>query len=45
MSPAGDVLPSEPVPAGQRRELADGDRVYLGAWTRLVIRKALPGEV
>lgn len=45
VSPAGEPLPTEPVPAGQRRELADGDRVYLGAWTRLVIRKALPGEV
>jgi hypothetical protein len=45
VSPAGDALPTEPVPAGQRRELADGDRVYLGAWTRLVVRKALPGEV
>jgi hypothetical protein len=45
VSPAGELLPTEPVPAGQRRELDDGDRVYLGAWTRLVIRRALPGEV
>lgn len=45
VSPAGEPLPDEPVPAGQRRELDDGDRVYLGAWTRLVVRKALPGEV
>lgn len=44
VSPAGEALPTDPVPAGQRRELADGDRVYLGAWTRLVVRKALPGE-
>jgi len=45
VSPAGEPLPTDPIPAGQRRELADGDRVYLGAWTRLVVRKALPGEV
>ncbi|MGA4779482.1 FHA domain-containing protein [Cellulosimicrobium sp. AB352] len=44
VSPAGEPLPTDPIPAGQRRELADGDRVYLGAWTRLVVRKALPGE-
>ncbi len=45
VSPAGEPLPTDPIPAGQRRELSDGDRVYLGAWTRLVVRKALPGEV
>ncbi|WP_312028683.1 FHA domain-containing protein [Cellulosimicrobium composti] len=44
VSPAGEPLPTDPVPAGQRRELADGDRIYLGAWTRIVVRKALPGE-
>jgi len=44
VSPAGEALPTDPIPAGQRRELGDGDRVYLGAWTRLVVRKALPGE-
>ncbi|MCB7136387.1 FHA domain-containing protein [Cellulosimicrobium marinum] len=45
VSPAGEALPTDPVPAGQRRELDDGDRVYVGAWTRLVVRRALPGEV
>jgi hypothetical protein len=45
LSPAGEELPTDPIPAGQRREVADGDRIYLGGWTRLVIRKALPGEV
>ena len=45
VSPAGEPLPTDPIPAGQRRELTDGDRIYLGAWTRLVVRKALPGEV
>nr|WP_194720327.1 FHA domain-containing protein [Cellulosimicrobium arenosum] len=45
VSPAGEALPSDPVPPGQRQELGDGDRIYVGAWTRLVVRKALPGEV
>ncbi|MNW58435.1 FHA domain-containing protein FhaB [compost metagenome] len=45
LSPAGGELPIDPIPAGQRREVADGDRIYLGGWTRLVIRKAMPGEV
>jgi hypothetical protein len=45
VSRAGDPLPTTPIPAGQRREIEDGDRLYLGAWTRIVIRTALPGEV
>lgn len=42
---AGEPLPDDPIPPGQRHELEDGDRLYLGSWTRLVVRKALPGEV
>ncbi|MBO3101887.1 FHA domain-containing protein [Cellulomonas fengjieae] len=45
VSRAGDPLPTTPIPAGQRREIEDGDRLYLGAWTRIVVRTALPGEV
>jgi pSer/pThr/pTyr-binding forkhead associated (FHA) protein len=45
VSRVGDPIPTQPIPAGQRRELQDGDRLYVGAWTRIVIRKALPGEV
>ncbi|MCF4119741.1 FHA domain-containing protein [Antribacter sp. KLBMP9083] len=41
---AGDPIPTTPITPGQRREVGDGDRVYLGGWTRVVIRKALPGE-
>jgi hypothetical protein len=41
---AGDELPSDAIQPGQRREVHDGDRIFVGAWTRLVIRKALPGE-
>jgi hypothetical protein len=41
---AGDELPNDAIQPGQRREVHDGDRIFVGAWTRLVIRKALPGE-
>lgn len=42
---AGDPLPTDPIAPGTRRELEEGDRIFLGAWTRLVVREALPGEV
>jgi len=42
---ASGVLPQDPVPPGERREIAPDDKVYLGAWTRLVLRRATPGEV
>ena len=42
---AVDALPKTPVAPGQKQEFRTGDRIYLGAWTRLVIRKAAPGEV
>jgi len=42
---AVDALPKTPVAAGQKQEVRTGDRIYLGAWTRLVVRKAAPGEV
>ena len=45
VSRPGDPVPTTPIPAGQRRELEDGDRLYVGAWTRIVVRRALPGEV
>jgi len=37
-------LPATPIPPGQKKEIASDDRVYLGAWTRIVIRKAADGE-
>lgn len=37
-------LPSTPIPPGQKREIASGEQVYLGAWTRIVIRPAAEGE-
>jgi len=44
VGPSGGPLPTKPVTPGQRVELADDDRVYLGAWSRLVIRAATPQE-
>ena len=41
---AAQSLPEDPVPSGQKREIAPGEQVYLGAWTRIVIRKAAEGE-
>ena len=38
-------LPGTPVPAGQRKEVAGDDRIYVGAWTRIVVRRATDGEV
>ncbi len=38
-------LPKTPIPVGQKKEIAPDDRVYLGAWTRLILRRAAPGEV
>ena len=37
-------LPTEPLPDGERRELGPGDRVYVGAWSRLVVRPATDDE-
>lgn len=37
-------LPGEPLPSGTKEEIGPGAQVYLGAWTRIVIRKAADGE-
>jgi hypothetical protein len=44
VGPNSGPLPEDPIPAGQRRELNADDRVYVGAWTRLVVRKSTPEE-
>ncbi len=44
VSPASGPLPTDPIPPGQRRELSEDDRIYVGAWTRLVVRRATPEE-
>ncbi len=41
---ASGPLPTEALQPGQRRELAEDDRIYLGAWTRVVVRRATPEE-
>jgi hypothetical protein len=41
---AGAPLPSTAIPVGQRVELADDDRIFVGAWTRVVVRRATPEE-
>lgn len=44
VGPASGPLPIDPIVPGQRRELAEDDRVYVGAWTRLVVRRATDAE-
>lgn len=39
----GGPLPAMPIPQG-RVELTEGQRIYVGAWTRIVIRRATPDE-
>ena len=41
---AGGPLPSSSIAPGQRHELAEDERLYLGAWTRIVIRRATADE-
>ncbi len=44
VGPASGPLPTVPLVAGQRQELVEDDRVYVGAWTRLVVRRATDEE-
>jgi hypothetical protein len=41
---AAGAMPTDPVPVGAKRELKPDDRVYVGAWTRVVIRPATEEE-
>ncbi|WP_108718332.1 FHA domain-containing protein [Miniimonas sp. S16] len=45
VSPVGEPLPVTPLPPGERREIDEGSRIFVGGWTRIVVRRALPGEV
>jgi hypothetical protein len=38
-------LPTRPIPRGRKTEIGPDDRVYLGSWTRLVVREAVAGEL
>ncbi|MEO7753243.1 MAG: FHA domain-containing protein [Terracoccus sp.] len=42
---AAAALPVRGIAVGPRTELADDDRLYVGAWTRVVVRRATPDEV
>jgi FHA domain len=37
-------MPPTALTAGERHELTDSERIYIGAWTRIVIRRATPDE-
>lgn len=41
---ASAALPTDALPPGQRRELAQDDHIYVGAWTCIVVRQATPEE-
>lgn len=41
---ASGTLPEQPIPVGPKHELDSDDRIYLGAWTRIVIREATEDE-
>ncbi len=41
---ASDPLPGSPIPVGLKQEIQPGDRIYVGAWTRIVVRSATPEE-
>jgi hypothetical protein len=44
VAPASDPLPGNERVGRQRRELVEDDRVYVGAWTRIVVRRATEDE-
>jgi len=43
VGPAAGPLPTEPIVG--RKELGPDDRIYVGAWTRIVVRKASREEI
>jgi hypothetical protein len=44
VAPATGPIPSDPIPVRGKHELAADDRIYVGAWTRIVIRRATDDE-
>jgi hypothetical protein len=42
---ASGALPEQPIQGRSKRELDDDDRLYVGAWTRIVVRRATPEEI
>jgi len=45
LSPVGEPLPTSPIPVGARQELEEGSRIFVGGWTRIVVRRGIPGEI
>ncbi|MDV3220478.1 FHA domain-containing protein, partial [Intrasporangium sp.] len=45
VGPASGRLPDDPIAVGPKTELGDDDRLYVGAWSRVVVRRATPDEV
>jgi len=45
VGPASGPLPDNPITVGPKTELGDDDRLYVGAWSRVVVRRATPDEV
>jgi hypothetical protein len=45
IGPASGPLPEDPIAVGPRTELDGDDRIYVGAWTRIVVRRATEDEV
>ncbi|PWD52583.1 phosphopeptide-binding protein [Serinibacter arcticus] len=45
VSPVGESLPTSPIPVGARQELEEGMRIFVGGWTRIVVRRGIPGEI
>jgi len=45
IGPASGPLPENPIAVGPRTELDGDDRIYVGAWTRIVVRSATEDEV
>jgi hypothetical protein len=45
VGPASGPLPERAIAVGPKTELGDDDRLYVGAWTRVVVRRATPDEV
>jgi pSer/pThr/pTyr-binding forkhead associated (FHA) protein len=39
VGPVDQPLPTEPLATGARVEVDDDDRIYLGGWTRIVLRR------
>lgn len=44
VGPATGALPDDPIPVGPKTEVGD-NRIYVGAWTRIVVRRATDEEI